>query len=61
MKSALQSSLGNENLFGIFVQDDLMLILLSPNAPADLIAELISWVKDAYNSQQKNKKILDIK
>ena len=55
MKSALQSCLGDEYLFGVFAQDDLLLILLSPDAPKALLAEFVSWVSDAYAAQHSGK------
>lgn len=51
IKSALRSCLGEENLFGALVQDDLVLILLSPETPQALFAEFSSWVSDAYRAQ----------
>ena len=55
LKSVMKSCLGEENLFGIFVQNELMLVLISPTAPTDLIAEFTSWVKDAYDIQRRQK------
>ena len=61
IKSALKSCLGEEYLFGTFVQDDLVLVLLSPATPKALFAEFFSWVSDAYFAQRKkNKSFLEI-
>ena len=60
IKSVLKSCLGEEYLFGVFVQDDLVLILLSPETPKALFAEFFSWVSDAYFAQRKMNKSLDI-
>ena len=49
----LQACLGKENLFGFFIQNNILVILLSPAAPPALLAELAAWVKDAYWYQSK--------
>ena len=55
MKTALKSCLGEDFLFGVLAQDDILLILLSPEAPKELLAEFISWVSDAYSYQHSKK------
>lgn len=52
IKETLVLCLGEENLFGSLIQDDIVVVLLSPNAPTELIAEFSSWIKDAYESQK---------
>lgn len=52
IKETLVLCLGTENLFGTLIQDDIAIILLSPTAPTELIAELSSWIKDAYKTQK---------
>ena len=56
IKSTLRSCLGSEYLFGVFVQDSTVLILLTNEAPSELIAEFMSWVRDAYHYQYSKQK-----
>lgn len=56
MKAVLKSCVGEEFLFGSVVQDDVILILLAPEAPKELLAEFVSWVSDAYVSQHSKKR-----
>ena len=51
IKSTITEFLGKEKVFGVFIQDDIMLVLVNPDMPQDMIAHLSAAVRDAYYEQ----------
>ena len=56
LKSAITAFVCPKHLFGVLIQDDIMLILVKPETPKDIIAHLAEAVRDAYNSQHPSPK-----
>jgi hypothetical protein len=57
LKSAITEFLDPKNLFGVFIQDDIMLLLVDPEIPKEIIAHLTQAVRDAYYEQHPSSKI----
>jgi hypothetical protein len=51
IKSAITAFVCPKFLFGVFLQDDIALILVNPETPKDIIAHFAEAVRDAYDSQ----------